>query len=81
MRLESFENPTAGRASFESVGVNVQRHREWSYQFLIDGERLINDWNADDYVTTARRLMPVIVEDVTYQPSRLGHQPDSDLAR
>lgn len=24
--------------------------RCWRYQFLIDGERWVNDWDADDYV-------------------------------
>ena len=26
---------------------------EWKYRFLVDGDRLINDWDADDYVIDA----------------------------
>ena len=33
------------------VTLGLERGRRWRYWFLIDGERLINDWEADDYLT------------------------------
>ena len=35
------------------VTLGLERGRRWRYRFLIDGERLINDWEADDYLMNA----------------------------
>jgi hypothetical protein len=30
--------------------IRLQRGRQWRYRLLVDGERWINNWCADDYV-------------------------------
>ncbi len=32
------------------VSVGLEVGRRWSYCFLVDGNRYINDWDADDYI-------------------------------
>jgi hypothetical protein len=32
--------------------IRLQPGCQWRYRFLVDGERWINDWCADDYVTS-----------------------------
>lgn len=36
-----------------SASIRLDQARRWRYQFLLDGDRLINDWSADDFVTLA----------------------------
>lgn len=36
-----------------NVTIRLQAERSWHYRFVVDGDRWINDWNADDYVTHA----------------------------
>lgn len=44
------------------LSLGLERQRRWNYQFLLDGERLINDWNADDYVAaTDGSCMSVLI--------------------
>lgn len=32
-----------------SVELRLRKGQRWTYRFLLDGDRFINDWNADDY--------------------------------
>ena len=32
------------------VALRLSRGQRWTYRFLLDGDRFINDWYADDYI-------------------------------
>jgi hypothetical protein len=38
-----------GDGSF-SVTLRLSKGQRWTYRFLLDGDRFINDWDADDYL-------------------------------
>ncbi len=32
------------------VALRLRTGQRWTYRFLLDGDRFINDWDADDYI-------------------------------